>query len=69
MFQLLVGKVTYRLVRPYELAKKLVTRLAASLERTPGKRHLAQNRLPLQNTHGQYRILNLVLLLPLGRHW
>ena len=30
-----------------QLAKKLVTCLVASLERTPGKRRLARNRLPL----------------------
>ena len=52
-----------------QLAKKLVTRLAASLARTPGKRRPAQNGLPLRSTHGQSPILNVALSSLSGRHW
>ena len=52
-----------------QLAKKLVARLVASLERTPGKRHLVLNRLPLWSTCGQSRVPIVLLSSPSGRHW
>ena len=44
-----------------QLAKKLVTRLAAPLERTPGNGCLAWDGLPLRSTRGQYRIPRIAL--------
>ena len=51
-----------------QLAKKLVTRLVASLERAPGKRHLAQNYLPLWSKTGQPGVPIVLLSLPSDRH-
>ena len=56
---ILVGHLT-------QPAKKLVTRPAGLLERTPGKRCLVQNRLLLRNTDGQCWI---PMSSPSGRHW
>ena len=50
------------------LVKKMVTHLAASLARTPGKRCSKQNRLPLLSTHGQSQTPNFALLSPNGEH-
>ena len=52
-----------------QLAKKLVTHLAALLSRTPGTRRLEQNRLPRRSTHGKFRIPKRCFLSPPGRHW
>ena len=50
------------------LAKKLVTRAAALLARTPGIRRLEQDRLPLGSTRGQFGIPEVALLSLSGRH-
>ena len=51
-----------------QLAKKLVTRAAALLTRTPGVRRLQQNRLPLGSTRGQSGIPGVAISLSSGRH-
>jgi len=51
-----------------QLAKKLVTRAAALLARTPGIRRLQQNRLPLRSTCGQSGIPKVAFSSLSDRH-